>query len=400
MSSEDTDQTPLRRLAVEAQALACLMTTIGSLDIEDDELTRFDRLTADMKRHGRSLHEASNATADPVTDQVIAIVIGGYINNWLDGGASAALLLPEYNDFAEVVKATSASKFEIVQLVAAAVRELAYARFTDEDQRLTDAGKTMLKLLNTLMRMESIDTDGIVKVALACYEVLSAVGDRDAQLAQAVAYRLLVWSKQLPFLADLAPTKFPPPIIPKYPSETLLMLCLSFIEEGILNQPLDLSALAREMVEDREIVIKNSVNVTLDGANDFIKLELAIAPALLRWALDDRSEESRKFGGSANDRIRAWLSVICENRVLLERHRDDDFCDVYVAAYIGIEEREESRIGLALKTESMGEHLKCIVGLSEEDIRAIESRDLIFRPREAEVISHLKNTILDDRLVS
>ena len=265
-----------------------------------------------------------------------------------------------------------------------------------KDERLRDAGKSLLELVGVFLGVDPEKRETALDLALASHDLLAPSGDPDARVAQGLAYRLLVWSKSLPFLADLAPRKFPPPLIAKLPSETLLDLCLRFFENGVLGQPIDLAKAASDMLGDPESVIWNDVVVEIDGKTEHLRMETVFGPALLRWALDDDSEETRKFGVTANEKIRALLQLLCKNRALLERHRDDDLSDVYISAYLGTDPTAQ-RMGLAMTIETVGHIVRCVIGLSEDDTRMNSMRDQVFASREAEVIGHLKASIAADR---
>ena len=150
------------------------------------------------------------------------------------------------------------------------------------------------------------------------------------------------------------------------------------------------------MLRDSESVIWNNVVVEIDGKSERLRLEAAFGPALLHWALDDNSEESRTFGATTNEKIRALLKVLCENRILLERHRSDDLSDVYVSAYLE-EDPTAQKFSLAMTIETINHIVRCVVGLSEDDARANSTRDRILAPRAPEVIDHLKASIAADR---
>jgi hypothetical protein len=138
------------------------------------------------------------------------------------------------------------------------------------------------------------------------------------------------------------------------------------------------------------------VIVEIEGKTERLRIEITFGPALLRWALDDNSKESRELGVTANEKIRALLQILCENRMLLERHRDDDLSDIYISAYLGADPTAQT-MGLAMTTETVDHIVSCAIGLSEHDARANSTRDHVFAPREAEVIDHLKASIAADQ---
>jgi hypothetical protein len=380
------------------KALTSVVSALSAIDYDDGELARFDRLTEHIRQHSGSLKAASEAIGEPVTCQVMAIVASGAAYNWFTGGAEAALSLPGSDDFEEEVAAGDPSHRDLVRLAMSALRDLAWARMAGQDDRFRDAGKCLLELVGVTLRVAP-EKNTALDLALASHDLLAPSGDPDARVAQGLAYRLLVWSKNLPFLADLAPCKFPPPVAPRLPSETLLDLCLSFIENGILGQSIDLSKAACDMLDDPESVIWNDVVVEIGGKTERLRMEATFGPALLRWALDNDSKESKRFAVNANVKIRTLLQLLCENRMLLERHRDDDLSDVYICAYLG-EDPTLQTMGLVMTTEIIEHVVRCGVGLSEDDTRVNSTRNQVFAPREAELIDHLKASIAADRYSS
>ena len=396
MPASDADRIPRHKLSTEMKALIGLTAALNVVKYDDAELARFDRLTGHVKQHGHSLYAASEAIGEPVTCQVIAVIAGGYLYNWFEGGADAALTLPDFDEFKQQVSADDARHFDLVRFAVTALRNLAWAKLAGEQDRSREAGKSLLDLVPVILEVDPDRRSTALELALASHDMLAPSGDSDAFVAQSLAYRLLVWSKRLPFLADMAPCKFPPPIIPRFPSETLLSMCLRFVEEGILAQSIDLGDAAQSMLDDPEHVIWNDAVVEIDGKTENLRMELAFGPALAAWALDDDSEESREFPATADIRIRALLKIVCENRLLLERHRADDLVDVYVTAYLGRDPAART-MEVSLAIETVRDIVRCAVGLSEDDARSNSTRDRAFVPRESEIVDHLRASIAADK---
>ncbi|MBY3132288.1 hypothetical protein [Rhizobium laguerreae] len=391
MSSDDVTDINIQNSMVEMNVVLCLLSILNRQDVGQDELKHFDDLSAFMQVHSVSLIEASHATAIPVTRGVIVVMLLGYLYNWWSGGAEAAFILPD--EFEGMIKSPDAPEHDELPLTVKAIREVGLAHAWDDDEHWVDAGETLLELLKVVLFNREGDTEPSVQTALATHGLLAALKHEGAGLAQMIAYRLLVWSKRLPFLADLAPSKYPPPILPRFSSGTLLDLSLMFIEHGILDHSLDLETTAHEMVEDSDTVIRNSAQVEIDGVMEHIKFEVAFGPELLRWSLDDENEESLKFNVNADMKLRSLLNTCCENRTLLEGHRDEDLCDIHTMAYVGTGPEPDDRLGLALKIETVGEIVRCIVGFSEDDVRRSEMNIKVFASREAELMAHIEATI-------
>ena len=86
-----------------------------------------------------------------MTCQVVAIVACGHAYNWHDGGAEAALTLPDSDEFEDEVAAGDARHRELVRLAVSALRELAWAQVVGEDERLRGAGKCLLELVSVIL---------------------------------------------------------------------------------------------------------------------------------------------------------------------------------------------------------------------------------------------------------
>ncbi|QIO51215.1 hypothetical protein HA461_08495 [Rhizobium leguminosarum bv. trifolii] len=393
MSSDDLTYINIRNSTIEMNIVLCLASILNRQDVGQDELKHFDDLSAFMQARSVSLVGASQATAVPVTRGVIVVMLLGYLYNWWSGGAEAAFVLLEPDEFEAMIKSDSAREHDELPLTIKAVRAAGLAHTWDDEEHWVDVGETLLELLKVVLFNREGDTEPSVETALSTHDLLAALKHEGAGLAQMIAYRLLVWSKRLPFLADLAPSKYPPPILPRFSSGTLLDLSLMFIKHGILDQSLDLEITAHEMVEDSETVIRNGAQVEIDGVMEHVKFEVAFGPELLRWSLDDESKESLKFNVNADMKLRSLLNTCCENSTLLEGHRDEDLCDIYTMAYVGTEPEPDDRLGLALKIETVGEIVRCIVGFSEDDVRRSEMNLKVFASREAELMAHIEATI-------
>ena len=59
-----------------------VVAALSAVEYDDAELARFDRLTEHVRQHGGTLKAASEAIAEPVTCQVMAIVAVGHAYNW------------------------------------------------------------------------------------------------------------------------------------------------------------------------------------------------------------------------------------------------------------------------------------------------------------------------------
>ncbi|MGH0297814.1 hypothetical protein [Sinorhizobium meliloti] len=393
MSNNDLVGINIRDTTIEVNLVVCLLAILNPQNAKEDEFQHFEHLSAFMRAHNVSLAAASQATAVPVTRGDIVFMLLGFLCNWWSGGAEAAFVLPEPDEFTSLIKSHDAPEHDELSLLVKAIRAIGLAHLRDDLAHWVEVGETLLELLQVVLLKREGDTELSVQTALATHDLLAVLKHEGAGLAQMIAYRLLVWSNRLPFLADLAPVKYPPPILPRFPSGTLLDLSLMFIEYGVLEQSLDLGITAQEMVEDSDTVIRNRAQLEINGVMELIKFEVAFGPELLRWSLDDASKESLEFNVDADTKLRALLNICCKDRSLLEGHRDEDLCDIYTMAYVGTEPAPEDRLGLALKIETVGEIVRCIVGFSEHDVRRSEMNVKIFASREAGLMAHIEATI-------
>lgn len=393
MSEDHLNDISLQDTMIELNILLALAATLSRHAVPDEELQHFDDLSAFMRERGVSLVEASQATAVPVTRGVMVIVLLGLIHNWWKGGADAAIALPEPDELDRVMTSQPAPEHDELPLLVKAVRAMGFAHVVDGRDYWVELGEIMQELADVVLLSSDIETELGVQIALATYDLLTACRHEGAALSQVTAYRLLVWSKRLPFLADLAPSKFPPPIAPHFSRGDQLDFALTFFQQGVLDQPLDLGVNARDMVEDPDAVIDNDAEVEINGIRQALRFELTFGPAMLAWALDDESEESVEFGADADLKLRMMLDLCCRNQVFLERHRDEDLFDIYTMAYIGTEPASERRLGLVLKIETMGHMMRCILGLSEEDVGKRGVYGQVAVRHEALLMAHLEATI-------
>jgi hypothetical protein len=356
-----------------------LSGVLNSIELSEEHLARYDVLADYIRAHGGSMKNASRATGVPVTYQALTIVLASCLYNWFDKGLDGALALPEPETFdIDIVKDDAADR-EIVKCVAHATRCLAWADIGRDDQNLHQAGKTLFTLVQGLLNAPEDRMDLAISLSLDSREILNNFGDPDAKIAQLYAYRMLVHPKRLPFLPDLPPMKFPPPMPSELEESLLLNLCLDFIRQGVLDQDLDLGTIARDMGEDPEFVIKNNVEVEIDGDRNAFFFEIAFGRDLINWAFND-DKWSAEIG--AHGKITALLETLHKNKDLLEMFRDDDYGHVYQTIYFGFED-DPDRLKIALKIESLSRQIRCMIGLSVADVRVNNVRDHLFARRRA-----------------
>ena len=369
--------------------LVALARTLGIVEVNKEELDQYDTLLEYLRKKGGTIHAASKATGLPVTYQALVIVAIGQIYNWLDGGNDAALTMPEPEAFDVEIAADEGPERELVKQAVFTLRLLAWAD-TGDRTKLHEAGKALFNLVERLLVLKQEHFDLAISLSLFSREILERFDDPDAKLAQLHAYRMLVLPKRLPFLPDLPPTKFPPPLPPAFEENALRHLCLDFIQQGILDQTIDLSASALEMRDDPKAVINNQVTVSMKGEFLSLKIEIAFGRELIRWSFEDNKWSSRGIG--VNEKLRALLSILCKNRELLEAFRDDDFGYVYQVMYLGFDNSPD-RLRLALKIESVENFVRCVVGLSIADVRTNNTRDHIFSERKDTMLEGIRTCI-------
>jgi hypothetical protein len=208
-----------------------LIRTLAAVEISDEQLGRFDALAEYGHKRGVSLFEASKATGLPVTYQTLTIVTLGYFNNWSKEGDAAALTLPGPDTFDVNVAPDEAPERELVKQVVFATRLLAWVDFGDRP-KLQEAGKTLISVMQELLKVKEDHFELAISLCLLSRDILERFDDADAKLAQLYAYRMLVLPTRLPFLPDLPPAKYPPPLAPEFEEKLLLNLSLDFIQQG------------------------------------------------------------------------------------------------------------------------------------------------------------------------
>lgn len=369
--------------------LVHLSGVVKSIQLSDEQLANYDALADYIRTHGGSLKNASLATGLPVNYQALTIVLFNCLYNWFDRGLDGALALPEPETFDLDIAKDDASDREIVKCVAHAARCLAWADIGGGDENLHQAGKALFTLVQSLLQALEDRMDLAISLSLASREILDKFGDPDAKIAQLYAYRMLVHPTRLPFLPDLPPMKFPPPIPSELDQSLSLNLCLEFIRQGVLDQYLDLGAIARDMREDPEFVIKNNLEVEIDGDRRPFFIEIAFGRDLIEWAFND-DKWSAEIG--ANWKIRGLLEALHKNKDLLEMFRDDDYGHVYQTIYFGFED-DPDRLKIALKIESLGGRIRCVIGLSVAGVRVNNVRDHLFARRSAELLDRIKSAV-------
>jgi hypothetical protein len=371
---------------LKIKIVLALIEALAVVEIDDDQLGRFDALIAHARGRGVPFFAASKAMDLPVTYQVLTIVTLGYFNNWSDEGSDAALTLPEPDTFEAEIAPDEAPERELVKQVVFATRLLAWAELGDGPE-LHEAGKTLLAIMRALLTVQQDNIELAISLSLLSRNILERFDDPDAKLAQLYAYRMLVLPRRLPFLPDLPPIKYPPPLVPEFEEEVLFHLCLDYIQEGLLSETLDLGKSAAEMLADPESVIKNQAQIQIGDQVHELRFELAFGAELMRWAFNANDDWGPEIG--PDERLRAMLSLLCKNRSLLEGFRDDDYGFVYEMIYLGFDESPD-RLSLALKIESIGELVRIVVGLKMAEVRANNVRDFAFSSRKSGVLDQLR----------
>ncbi|WP_095203060.1 hypothetical protein [Mesorhizobium carmichaelinearum] len=373
----------------DVNIVLALIRTLAAVEIGGDQLARFDALIEYGRGRGVSLFEASKATGLPLTYQTLVIVTLGYFNNWSDGGDEAALTLPEPDTFEAEVAADEAPERELVKQVVFATRHLAWVDIGDRP-KLHQAGKTLIAIMQELLKLKEDHIELAISLCLLSRDILERFDDPDARLAQLYAYRMLVLPRRLPFLPDLPPAKYPPPLAPEFEEKVLLPLCLDFIQKGLLDQAIDLGESAAEMLADPESVVNNQVQVQIGDQVHALKFELAFSANLIRWAFNADDEWGPEIG--PNERLRVMLSILCDNRNILEGFRDDDYGFVYEVIYLGFDDSPD-RLSLALKIESFAKVIRIVVGLKAAEVRVNNARDHIFSKRKGVLLEQIRALI-------
>jgi hypothetical protein len=321
---------------------------------------------------------------------VLLIVAGGLIANWIEGGDEAALTLPAAATFDNQVLPDEAPERELVKHCIDVLRALAWVRIGAED-REGEVGKALLALTIAVLNFGEQQIDLAITLSLLSRGILDRLGDPDARRAQLYAYRLLVAPRRLPFLPDLPPAKFPPPMPPTFDEDVLLDTCLHFIEQGVIAQDVDLGAIAADMRADPETVIHNTLHLTIDGQLHQLKVELSFSSELIDWAFN--ADDWTDKGVGAHWKLRAYLSILCDNRELLERSRDDDFGLICEMIYIGIEDEASPRLGQAMKIESFTDNIRCVVGIDVGAVRTSGARDQGLAMHRDRLLAHIKREV-------
>jgi hypothetical protein len=376
-------------MRVDTEVLIELMQALALVEVADDDFNRFDLLAAHIDEYSGALVDASQATGIVITHRIFMIVLGGMIINWNKGGEDAALSLPNSEKFDDQIAADSDAARELVRHVTDTLHALAWANIGDDNKRHR-VGKSLLKLAEALVDQGRHTFELAITLALLSRDLLHQLDDPDARIGQALAYRMLILPMHLPFLPDMPPTKFPPPISSSVEERVSLPVCLHFIEKGLIDQPIDLGSAASRMHNDPEEVIRNEVKAVVGDETETFNVELAFGPELIRWAFQEMPEED---GTTPDVKLRALLSVLCENSALLDGFQDDDLGYVYKVAYLGSDETGPSRLDLAMKTESIHSLIRCVVGLGINDVRANSVRDLAFASRRADLLEHIQREI-------
>ena len=371
--------------------LAALTEVLALVKLADNDFDQFDKLAAHVRRHRGTMAGASTTTGIPVTSQILTIVACGHIFNWPKGGAEAALSLPDAAQFDVTVALDQSPTRTLVMLAVNTLRILAWIHIGDETKE-PEAGKALLSLCKCVLNLPGQNFELVVKLALHSRDILDRAEDPQADVAQLIAYRLLVLPNRLPFLPDLPPTKFPPPIPPSLEENEILNLCLEFIDQGVLAQPLDLCVEAAQMRNDRETVIKNRALVEINGRMREVNFELAFGAGLLDWAFSEDPGHGAQF--DANTKLRGMLSILCEHRQLLEGFQDDDLGYVYQMIYLGKESNRSNFLGLAMKTECFSDYVRCIVGLKTEDVLSNNVRDHVTAARSVHLLDYIRQHVM------
>ena len=368
--------------------LVHLSGVVNSIELSDEQLAHYDALADYVRTHGGSLKDASRATGLPVNYQALTIVLFNCLYNWFDRGLDGALALPKPETFDLDIAKADAPDREIVKCVAHATRCLAWADIGGDDENLHQAGMALFTLVQSLLQAPKDRIDLAISLSLASRQILDKFSDPDAKVAQLCAYRMLVHPKRLPFLPDLPPMKFPPPIPSDLDESLSLNLCLEFIRQGVLDQDLDLGAIAREMREDPEYVINNNVEVEIDGDRRPFLIEIAFGRGLIDWAFN----EDKWSALGANWKIRGLLEVLCKNKDSLEMFRDDDYGLIYQTIYFGFDDNP-GRLKIALKIEALGGQIRCLIGVSVADVRVNNARDHLLARCRAELLERIKSAV-------
>jgi len=372
--------------------LVHLSGVVQSIELSDEKLAHYDALADYIRTHGGSLKDASRATGLPVNYQALTIVLFNCLYNWFDGGRDGGLVLPEPETFDLDIAKDDAPDREIVKCVAHATRCLAWADIGGDDETLHQTGKALLTLVQSLLQAPEDRMDLAISLSLASRQILDKFGDPDAKVAQLYAYRMLVHPNRLPFLPDLPPMKFPPSIPSDLDESVSLNLCLEFIRQGVLDQDLDLGAIARDMREDPEFVIKNNVEAEIDGDRRPFLVEIAFGRGLIDWAFNE-DKWTEELG--ANWKIRGLLKLLCKNKNLLEMFRDDDYGYIYQTIYFGFDDNPD-RLKIALKIEALGGQIRSLIGLSVADVRVNNVRDHLLAHHSAELLERIKSAVADE----
>jgi hypothetical protein len=355
--------------------------------VSDAEFDRYDRLVAHAKPQGGAPSEASAATSLATTYQSLLMVAIGVIANWTDRGEEAALNLPDANAFDDEIAPDTAPERELVRQCAHVLRLLAWVEVRDT-AREAELGKALLPLMNALLAFDE-QFELAIRLALLSRDILIRLGDADARRGQLVAYRLLLSPRRLPFLPDLPPAKFPPPIPPALDEGAILTACLHFIRHCVVDEIFDLGTVLLEMRDDPETVICNTLGMMIGDRQHQLRLELSFSPELIEWAFAD----DETLGDDAASKLRAYLEILCENPELLDRFRDDDYGLVYQTLYLGLDAPSAPRLRQAMKIESIGEQLRCVVGIDVDAVRISGARDLASAMQRDRLLSHLRDTV-------
>jgi hypothetical protein len=91
--------------------------------------------------------------------------------------------------------------------------------------REAELARALLTLMNAVLAFDE-KFELAIRMALLSRDILTRLGDPGARRGQLYAYRLLLNPRRLPFLPDLPPAKFPPPIPPALDEEAILAAVL------------------------------------------------------------------------------------------------------------------------------------------------------------------------------
>jgi len=390
---------------------------LRAVDMEDEKsLAAFDEMAAAAKKGQTHSYEDLWLKHDrAIVPRVVGLTIGGYLMNWVSGGAQGLAVLDDNVRYGSPIELNDAEddqniEFRIIARLLRTGRPLADARNAGKEVAESQAS-TCAKEAEDLARYLGAHQQPKAAASMACFavRVFSVYGASPRALRQ-FALRCMDQGDKRVFLPLTARAKYPPMKTPPVPPNLLGELVMASIREiflrplfeakpdGAIGSPEDLNDNARLMLEDRDFVIHTSCSFQYQHPGKEVvdtkitRVELRFAQPLLR-RIDALLAQAPGSGATPYNFLIDLLMQLFVKRAELVHRRDEHQYD-WLVLRGATPYRENSFYSDAIVfAKTTGYLLMITIGETEDDIDAWvrygyiaqAARDMLRRAKSAVV---------------